>query len=257
MSKMTVAAQLYTLREYTQTPEDIANTLKKVKKMGYNAVQLSGLGPVEPDELKGILLENRINACATHVSFERLQNDLDNIIKEHKLWDCKYVGVGSMPGEYSKNKEGYLKFVREASTIGRQLQESGLEFIYHNHNFEFVKFGDKTGLDILFEESDPESFNFEIDTYWVQAGGADPASWINKVSGRMKVVHFKDMIVNNKGEQIMAEVGEGNLNWPAIIKACEDTGVEWCAVEQDVCQRNPFKSLEISLNNLKKMGLDS
>ncbi len=70
----------------------------------------------------------------------------------------------------------------------------------------------------------------------------------------MQVVHFKDMaVVDNKA--IMAEVGEGNLNWKDIIKACKDTNVEWCPVEQDICQRNPFESMQISYNNLKKMGL--
>ena len=110
-------------------------------------------------------------------------------------------------------------------------------------------------MDILFEETDPDTFGFEIDTYWVQCGGADPIQWINKVEGRMQVVHFKDMVVNSEAKSIMAEVGEGNLNWKGIIEACEKTGVEWCPVEQDFCQRDPFESLAISFNNLKKMGL--
>jgi len=251
---MKIAAQLYTLREFLKTPEDIDKTLKKVKKIGYDAVQVSGMGPIDPQDLKTIVDREDLTICATHIGFDRLRNELESVISDHKLWDCKYVGLGAMPEEYRKDEESFIKFTKEASKIADKLQENGLQFVYHNHNFEFIKFGVKTGMDILFENTDPQSFDFEIDTYWVQAGGADPAQWITKVAGRMDVVHFKDMAVDG-WETIMAEVGEGNLNWDRIIQACEDIGVEWACVEQDVCQRDPFESLAISLKNLRGMGL--
>ena len=102
------------------------------------------------------------------------------------------------------------------------------------------------------------------DTFWVQYGGGDPVAWIKRMTGRMPVVHFKDMTILFDpqdaatlwtGKQTMAEIGVGNLNWPAILKACEEAGVEWCAIEQDVCRRDPFESLKISYENLKAMGL--
>lgn len=256
MNNPRIAAQLYTIREYTKTPEDIEKSLKRVKDMGYNAVQVSGIGPIEDKELKDIVDKIGLKICATHISFERMQEDIDAVIEQHKLWDCQYVGLGSMPQKYRESKETVIEFAKEASEIGKVLSDNGLKFIYHNHAFEFAKFDGKTIMDILLEETD-ENFGFEIDTYWVQAGGANPVDWIYKVKGRMDVVHFKDMVMNHKNEQIMAEVGEGNLNWPDIIKACNETGVEWCPVEQDICQRNPFESLEISINNLKDLGLKS
>jgi sugar phosphate isomerase/epimerase len=95
----------------------------------------------------------------------------------------------------------------------------------------------------------------EIDTYWITHGGGDPVQWINRVAGRLPCVHLKDMAISTKREQFMAEVGEGNLNWPAILDACRKSGVKWYIVEQDVCYRDPFESLEISLKNLKQMGV--
>ena len=95
---------------------------------------------------------------------------------------------------------------------------------------------------------------FEIDTYWIQHGGGDPASWIRKLKGRLPLVHLKDMGIS-KGKQVMTEVGEGNLNWQEILSACKDAGLIWYIVEQDICQRDPFESLGISLRNLKGMGL--
>lgn len=255
MKKPIVAAQLYTIRDFAKTPEDLDISMKKLKDMGYNAVQVSGIGPMEHQRVKDILDSHGLTVCATHIGFDRMKEDLDDVIYQHKLWNCKYVGLGSMPNEYHTSKEGYETFAKEASEVGKKLADEGLQFIYHNHAFEFVKFDGVLGMEILLNESDPEAFGFEIDTYWVQAGGCNPVDWINKVGGRMQVVHFKDMTIGQDGKATMAEVGEGNLNWPEIIDACAKTNVEWAAVEQDICQRDPFESLEISLKNLNKFGL--
>lgn len=253
---MKIAAQLYTLREFLKTPEDIAETLKKVKQIGYNAVQVSGVGPIDNEALKELADHEQLTICATHIGYSDLANNLDSVIQKHKTWGCQYVGLGGLPQEYRTSAEGYAAFAKEASEIGRKLKAAGLTFIYHNHSFEFAKFDGRTGMDILFEESDPTAFDFELDVYWVQAGGADPVEWINKVNGRMKVVHLKDMAVTGDREQRFAEVGEGNMNFNRILKACNEIGVEWGAVEQDQCYgRNPFESLAISFNNLQKTGL--
>lgn len=251
MDKNTIAAQLYTLRDFLKTPDDISKTLKKVKQMGYNAVQASGVGPIDPMQLKEIVTETGLAICATHTAFDRLKNDLDNVIKEHKLWNCEYVGLGSMPQQYERSIGGYMEFLAEISGIAEKITQSGLKFVYHNHKFEFQKYDGKTGMDILFENSNAQTFGFEIDTYWVQAGGGNPVEWINKVKGRMGIVHFKDMAIKDD-QQVFAEIGEGNLEWPSIIKACRETGVQWYAIEQDRCLRDPFESLEMSLRYLER-----
>lgn len=257
MGNPIIAAQLYTIRDFVKTPEDVAQSMKKIKEIGYNAVQVSGFGPIAHEQVKDIMDAENLTICATHIGFDHMKSGLADVILQHKLWNCKYVGVGSMPGEYTKSAEGYKAFAREASDIARRLKDEGLQFVYHNHHFEFVKFDGVTGMDILFNESDPEAFDFEIDTYWIQAGGANPVDWIKKVQNRMKVIHFKDMIINDERKQTMAEVGEGNLNWTDIIAACREIGVEWCPVEQDICQRDPFESLAISLKNLQGLGLQA
>lgn len=258
MTTLRAAAQLYTVRDQMKTPQEIASGLECISRMGYKAVQISGIGrdePIDPHDLKELLDANNLEACATHIGWDRLTNDLDAVIAEHKLWECPHVGIGGLPQEYRTSGDGYVRFASEASEVARKLAAADLGFIYHNHAFELRKFDGRTGLDILLSESDPEVFGFEIDTYWIQAGGGDPVQWIRKVSGRMKVVHFKDMGMSEAPEAIMFEVGEGNLNWPEIIKACRETGVEWAPVEQDRCQRDPFESLAISLANLKALGV--
>jgi sugar phosphate isomerase/epimerase len=251
MKRNQIAAQLYTLREFSKTAEDLENTLKKVKAIGYDAVQVSGIGPIEPERVKEMTERIGLQICATHIPYDRFVNDLDGVIQQHKLWNCRYAGLGSMPGQYRTGRDGYAALAREFTEIGKKLEDAGLKFIYHNHKFEFEKFDGKTGMEIMLQESGP-SFGFELDMYWVQAGGANPTEWVRKVEGRMNVIHLKDMAII-KNEQVFAEIGQGNLNWHDIIQACRDTGVEWYVVEQDTCQRDPFESLEISYNYLTSM----
>ena len=249
-----IAAQLYTVREFTKTPADITETMKKVAKIGYEAVQLSALGEMDPAELRKVCDGEGLKVCATHIGYQQMADDPQGVIDLHHTYGCPYAGIGGLPGEY-RSAEGFAKFAKEASETARKLAEGGIGFVYHNHNFELERFGDRTGLQILYEDSDPEVFLSEIDTYWVQAGGGSPAAWIRKLAGRAPCVHLKDMTMRGR-DQIMAEVGEGNLDWPGILAACPEAGTEWYIVEQDTCERDPFESLAISLRNLKAMGLE-
>ena len=249
----TIAAQMYTLREFTKTPADIAATLRKVKKLGYDAVQVSAFGKIDPKELAGILSGEGLTCCATHVSLEQLRDETARVIDEHKLWGCKYTAIG---GFFPKNPRpaDWPEFARGFNAAAEKFRGSGIRVGYHNHSHELVRFDGKTGLQILLGKFSAEIW-MEIDTYWIQHGGGDPAAWIEKVSGRIPCVHLKDMAIGADGTQLMAEVGEGNLNWPSILSACRKAGVEWYIIEQDICQRDPFESLGISLRNAKEMGL--
>ncbi|MFC1525381.1 sugar phosphate isomerase/epimerase family protein [Candidatus Latescibacterota bacterium] len=255
MAGSVIGAQLYTLRDFMKTPADIRASMKKVRSMGYEAVQVSGLGPVEPAELAEITQGEGLKIVATHISYEQIRDEPQTVIDNHKLWECPHVAIGGLPQDY-RSPEGFERFAREASEAARPLIDAGFTFSYHNHSFELERFGDdrKTGLDILAENSDPEVFSFEIDTYWIQHGGGSPVAWLRKLRDRMCIVHFKDMEMRGS-EQLFAEVGEGNLEWSEIIDACRAASIEWYLIEQDRCQRDPFDSLKLSLENLRTMGL--
>ncbi|MDF1513664.1 MAG: sugar phosphate isomerase/epimerase [Anaerolineae bacterium] len=254
MSHPKLTAQLYTIREYTKTLSDFDASMKKIADIGYTAVQVSGIGPIPHEEVKAVTDNYGLKICITHVGFDYLVNEMDAAIAQHKLWACPNVAVGSLPQSYRGSEPGFKQFARDATAVGKQLAEAGLTFSYHNHSFEFVRYGNRTALDIIYTESDPRYLQAEIDTYWIQHGGGDVRQWILEMKDRMPVIHFKDMVILD-GKQTMAEIGEGNLFWPGIIEACESVGVEWYAIEQDVCQRNPFESLKISYDNLRAMGV--
>jgi len=169
-----VAAQLYTLRDLMKTTPQIAHTLKQVKQIGYPAVQVSGIGPIDPKELKTICDELGLIICATHVAYGDLMNDLDAVIDKHRLWQCKHIAVPVTPPQM-RTEKGFIAFARQMSRVGEQLYKEGMTLSYHNHAYEFQHYGGRTGLELIFENSDPKYFQAEIDTYWVQYRGGDPA----------------------------------------------------------------------------------
>ncbi len=243
MENFKIAAQLYTLRNLLKdkSREKIFDVLKQIKKIGYDAVQISGVGDVDSkiaQNFKEACEELELEICATHLSLGFLKNNLDWVIEYHKMWQCKYVGIGSMPNSM-RNLSGALEFADKCNELGKKLKEHNLYLIYHNHKFEFERFNDKILMEHLYESFNQNYIEFEIDTYWVQAGGANPVEWIYKVDGRMSVIHFKDFRITND-EQQFAEIGQGNLDWQGIIKACEDTGVLYAAIEQDSFMDDPI-----------------
>jgi sugar phosphate isomerase/epimerase len=250
-----IGAQLYTLRDFTKTPADFAKTLARVKKLGYEAVQCSGHGPIEPAELARILKNEGLICAATHLGIDRMEAEPQKVIDDHKLWGCKYTAVGGFWAKDGKwSRQGWLDFAARYNAVARKFAGSALSLGYHNHSHELARFDGTTALQLLLDKLDP-SIWFEIDTYWITHGGGDPIQWIGKCKGRIPCVHFKDMAIHPDRTQFMAEIGEGNLNWPGIIRACREAGVQWYLVEQDTCYRDPFDILKISLDNMKAMGL--
>jgi len=241
-----LAVQLYTLRDFTKTPADIFSTLKKVKEMGYDAVQVSGTGPIKASELAKILGDTGLVCCATHTGFDRLHQKSQEVIDEHRLWGCEYVAIGGhFPDAQNFTVAGWNKFVSDFNQMASLFRGSGVHPGYHNHSHEFAKIDGTTPWKIFTDGLSADAW-LEIDTYWVQHGGADPIQHIRAAKGKVPCVHLKDMGIKPDRTHYMMEVGQGNLNWTGILQACQEAGVKWYIVEQDTCYRDPFESLKIS-----------
>lgn len=249
---MKIGVQLYTLRDFCKTIEDTKNTFSRISQIGFRYVQISAVSePKDVKELKKILDDNGLKAVSTHTGYDRIINDIEKVIEEHKILGCEAIFCPGLPKELH-NKEGYLKVAEELNKIIEKIKENGLILGYHNHGIEFERYDGKTGLEILLENV--PDLHAEIDTYWVQYGGGDPAYWIEKYKGRVSQVHFKDMgIINN--QQVMPPIGDGNLNWERIIKVCKKSKVKYCLIEMDKPTVEPFQALEKSLENLISFGL--
>ena len=255
-----LSAQLYTLRDFCKTAEDFAKTMKRVRKIGYRHVQISGIGPIPACEVRAILDDTGLTAIGAHIGLNDFRENLPSVIERCHTWGTEYVAIPWMPASQITSGAGWKAHAKEFSKYGKLLQKEGITVQYHNHCFEFQKYklGTKlmTGLEILYRESDAKYLQAEIDTHWVARGGGNPATWIRGMKGRTDQVHFKDMVILND-QPVMAEIGQGNLEWDAIIAACAEAGVKDVIVEQDICPitNDPFKSLEISYKFLKAKGL--
>lgn len=260
-----LAAQMYTLRDHCKTPADIAKTCEKLKAMGFEAIQASaaGFSDIAADELKKILDDNGMVCAATHRSLEQLK-DVQASIDYHETLGCKYAAIGGWGWQGGETESDWTQFISDFSDLAAKYEGSSMKIGYHNHSHEFAPFGwadapekispEKTPYTMLEEKLGPAAF-FEVDTYWVAHGGAEPSAWLKRLAGRVPAIHVKDMTINGKREHKMCEVGAGNLNWPGILAAAKEANVEWYIIERDAGDLDPFESLKISLANLKSWGM--
>ncbi len=252
---MIVGAQGYTLRNFMQSERDIRRSLKKVAEIGYTTVQISAIGPIDPAVLRGICDENGLSIVLTHTAEAKLLGDIDGVIRDHKIMGCPYIGLGSMPERYRSNDEWVRYFAEDFLPIAQKIRDAGMLFMYHNHNFEFEKKNGRMLMDDLLELFPADLMGVTLDTYWLQAAGCDIIQWIEKLKDRIPCVHLKDMAV--KGYEIrMAAVGEGNLNFPAILDTLKRLNrTKYILVEQDNCyEQHPYDCLAASYRNLNQMG---
>ena len=254
MSEVQIGAQMYTVRDHTRTASDIARTCRRLKEIGYGAVQVSALGKIAEQELAKILDGEGLICAATHVSLEEMM-DTSRCLAYHETLRCQFTALGGFRG---KTLDQWKDFADRFTAVASNLSPHGLFAGYHNHSHEWSLVDGRRPIDILVDQLKEPAW-FELDTYWVAYAGADPVAWIDRFAaqggGRIPCVHVKDMQITVDGRQKMCEVGDGNLDWAGIVAACRRAGVRWYLVERDTGDLDPFESLRRSLENLQQMGL--
>ena len=248
---MKLGAQFYSIRDNTDTPEKLKESFRKMKEIGYEVSQMSAICKMDPYVLKSYTEEFALPITCTHSAFDRIINDTDELIREHIIYGCPVVGLGSMPGEYRDSLDGLRAFLGVMKEPMKKIEASGLAFAYHNHAFEFMLDGDKPYYDIMIEEA--PTMNFILDTYWVKYAGFDDLSYIQKIgSARMSNVHFKDMESEPQGK--ICPCGTGVIDFSEVKALGERLGIPYALVEQDNApdSGDSWGQMEISFNNLKK-----
>ncbi|MCZ8515379.1 sugar phosphate isomerase/epimerase [Paenibacillus filicis] len=244
------AAQLSTVRDLCR--DDFPGILRELKRMGWAGVQISGLLGYDSREIAAVMRETGLQAAGIHVPLNRLQNELDEVVNEAKLFETRDI-VLKVIGKELRTEEGYRSVRGFLNEVARKLAPEGFRISYHNHAFELESHVEgKLALEYLLEPAADNRVLAEIDVYWVKKGNRDPLLFLEPYANRMPIIHLKDMTTDE--EQTFAEVGTGSIDFAPILDWCEANGVEWYAVEQDVCPGNPMDSLQISLNNLMKLA---
>lgn len=250
MQNIKLGVQLYTLRKDLQQQDTFPPVFRRVKDMGAQTVQLSALGKYDSKRMGELCRELSLDVCATHSDFSRIQNDLDRLAQEHQDFDCPQIGIGMLPSSYDKKKLDDIRaFIEVLNKTGERLKQYNMGIAYHNHWFEFHKFDGQPMLDIMIAETEPY-VEFILDTYWVKVGGYDPCDYIDKLKGRISVLHLKDYKKRFGFFPAIKAIGDGGLDFQAIMQHAQAAGVKAAVVELDYA-KNPYDSLARSLKHLR------
>jgi sugar phosphate isomerase/epimerase len=245
MNDLQVALELYTVRD--ETRHDFAGTLQRVAQIGYAGVEFAGYGNLNSTEISALLAETRLEAVSTHLGLDGLESpQLDTSIRYCKDIGCSFIVLPSLPKEY-RTQEGIRVLAPRLDAIGRQCQEHGITFAYHNHDFEFTRVDAIYLLDYLLQTTDPSLVKIELDVYWSAFAGVDPVSYLQVLADRVVLVHLKDMAAADRS---MTEVGRGILNMQQICAFVQDRGL-WGIVEHDHPQIPSLESARISFEYFK------
>ncbi|MDR3691151.1 MAG: sugar phosphate isomerase/epimerase [Fimbriimonas sp.] len=247
---MKLSIQCYTVRQAME--RDVWGTFRSLKAMGLNYVEIGGSYGPTPKELKNGLDDIGMGISACHVGMSELESQFDKIVEDNLLYGSGCIVLASVGR--AKYSQGWQVVAKELEEYGARFKEVGFKFAYHNHSFEFQLQDGKPGLDILYDSSDPSLLMAQIDTYWVAYGNADPAAYLRKLRGRVPYIHVKDGKLGGDEPRFL-EVGNGDLNWDDILAACKESGVEFAAIEQDLCERPELESAKISVDFLRSKGV--
>ena len=257
-------ATLYTVRnEMEKSPKE---TLKAIADMGYVNIEVTGYKEgmfygMTPSEFKDYVSGLGLNAVSGHFASTTYDN-ADTLIADAKAAGLQYfvIPIPPMghftydPATQSMGMKDDVAFVNTfLNEIGKKCKESGLQLLYHNHDFEFKEINGVRPLDYFLENTDPEYVNFQLDLYWITKAGEDPLSYFEAYPGRFKMWHVKDMDSEGK----FAPVGKGTIDFARILEKHEQSGLEYYIVEQDMTwELAPLEAIKISRQGLKKFGFD-
>jgi len=249
-----VALQLYSVRN--EAAADLPGTLAQIKAMGYQGVELAGIPEgYSAQQVQELLQKIGLEPISAHIPLDELLADPVSTLRAYREIGCRYVAIPFLPEERRPGSTGFAQTIADIRRLGTLCGEQGLTLLYHNHDFEFVKLGERYGLDVLYDEVDASLLQTEIDTCWVKVAGVNPSAYLLQYSGRAPVVHLKDfymkdgkrpeklyelMGVQSDGKQAEEElfgfrpVGEGQQDMPAVLASCEQAGASWVVVEQDL-----------------------
>lgn len=253
--------QLYTLRDCFIDEDFTDLAFRKMAELGYTEGQTAGMPRIGAEKFGALAKKHGISIIGTHYDWNKIVNEPEETMALHRLWGTANVGIGGMPGPARASLDGLKAFIELFNKTAELYAKEGFKLTYHNHHFEFLRIdGTKTLMDYLAAELDPKNTSFVLDTCWVAAGGGDVRAWMEKLAGRIDILHLKDMQLIEDGGKLVAtmtEIGNGSLYWDGILETAERIGVRHLCVEQDAnfLGGNPFRSIEVSANYLReKLG---
>lgn len=243
---MRLSLQLYTLRQ--PLADDLVGTLRSVKEMGLEFVELAGYNGQSPVELKKLLDGLGLEVSAGHWGLDALQ-DVEQICEDAQILGCRHIVLPWISED--KFAAGWVEFGMELEPLARAYSDHGFTFGYHNHAFEFPNRGVSTFAQMW--DQTENVLKAQLDLGWISVAGEDPVHWLDKLGARAPLVHLKDF--SGDPDKHDAEAGRGVISWDPILEACDRNGVEFGAIEMDVTPDEPLASVRRSVEFFRFKGL--
>lgn len=225
-----IGMQLYSFREEART--NPAAMLGMARGMGITDVETAGLYGMPVERFADALKSAGLRASSMHSSYDDFKKTPEIVIANAKAVGARYVGLAWYPHSGAFTEADARRAIADFNQFGRAMKNAGLVFFYHNHGYEPVAYGSGTLLDLIIQETDPELVSFELDVLWAWLPGVDPAAMIRKYPGRFRLMHIKDMrpdvargsLSGGLPAERQAVIGQGQVNWPELLKAAERDG---------------------------------
>jgi sugar phosphate isomerase/epimerase len=248
--------QLYTVRD--EVAKDLPGMLKAIRGMGYSEVESYWDIYEHPAaELRKMIQDNGLAIYSGHFNYEGLDSRLDYAAG----LGLHYVICPMLPKDMWTSLDGFKKAADQFNVWGEKVRKLGMQFGFHNHNYEFRRFGETTGFDMLMSRSDPALMCLEMDCYWITQAGRNPVQVMSDLGNRVKLLHLKDRKPGfppsqqlDKDAEHFAPVGTGTIDWKAVLSVAKKLGIQRLYVEQDSGDQPPLKELQIALRNLKAIS---
>ncbi|WP_158681639.1 sugar phosphate isomerase/epimerase family protein [Microbulbifer pacificus] len=240
--------QLYTLRNQMQ--ESVDQTLTRVAAAGYRQVEFAGFYDHSAREIRTLLDNHGLTAPASHFPLEAMEADFAAVIEQAKTLGSRYIVLAWLE-QSRRSAADYRRLVEGLNDWGRQARAAGLRLAYHNHDFEFESTSDQGDgfipYQLLLDNTDPQLVYFEMDLYWMHRAGQEPEHYFSRYPGRFPLWHLKD--ADTEGG--MADVGQGVIDFPALLAHAKQAGLEYAFVERDDAAA-PYDSIQRSLRTIKR-----
>ena len=248
-----IGLQLYSIR--SAMADDFFGSLEKVKAAGYNCVEFAGYGGYSAKEIKKQLDRIGLDAYSTHVGYEQFDQHLDELTAYSAELGLSWVICPGYPIHSAADCRAISAILVRAAKV---MEPLGMKVGYHNHHRELVKYDGQYAFNLILENDAGINLAAEVDTCWVQYADVDPVAYIDSLGSKAGPLHFKDINVNYKemaGHEINAEVGNGMIDFPAIVAVARRNGIldKGIIVEQEAFTRDMFESIKISCDNIRRM----
>jgi sugar phosphate isomerase/epimerase len=251
-----LGVQLYTVRQ--EAERDLPAVLGAIRKIGYTEVETYWDIYGHPAaELRRMINDHGLNAPSGHFNYDGLESKIDYA----KSLGVGYVICPMLPESMWFTLDGYKRAADRFNTWGEKIHQAGMQFGFHNHNYEFRRFGDTTGFETMMERCDPKLVCMEMDCYWIAQAGGNSLQMFQQYGNRIQLLHLKDRKpgfpttqVKDAAAEHFTEVGAGTVHWQEIFAAAEKNGVKHLFVERDSGDLPAMESLRISFQNLRKIG---